>query len=135
MLKWDYQIVLTKYVQSLFWLAEADTADLVATQYYVATHGGSSWDSAYIHYRVDSFVNCCWCSSNRDRKSLECSCITWRYGIVGIKNLSFKNMCDKRQFEGIKIAEKNNVIMNLSTKPRVGFTEINVIMKGLNDID
>lgn len=25
--------------------------------------------------------------------------------------------------------------MNLSTKPRVGFTEINVIMKGLNDID
>lgn len=26
--------------------------------------------------------------------------------IVGIKNLEFKNMCDKRQFEGIKIAEK-----------------------------
>ena len=25
--------------------------------------------------------------------------------------------------------------MNLSTKPRVGFTEVNVIMQGLNDID
>ena len=55
--------------------------------------------------------------------------------IVGIKNLEFKNMCDKRQFEGIKIAKKNNVVMNLSTKPRVGFTEVNVIMQGLNDID
>jgi len=40
--------------ESIPGLAEADTADLVATQHYVATHGGSSWDSAYIHYRVDS---------------------------------------------------------------------------------
>lgn len=31
--------------------------------------------------------------------------------------------------------QKNNVVMNLSTKPRVGFTEVNVIMQGLNDID
>jgi hypothetical protein len=37
-------------------LAAADTADLVATQYYVATHGGSSWDSTYVHYRIDSLV-------------------------------------------------------------------------------
>ena len=35
-------------------LAAADTADLIATQYYISTHGGSSWDSTYIHYRVDS---------------------------------------------------------------------------------
>ncbi len=55
--------------------------------------------------------------------------------IVGLHNLIFKNMCDTRQFEGITIAEKNNVLLNLSTKPRVGFTEINIIMHGLNDID
>ena len=57
-------------------------------------------------------------------------CKLWAF-----KNLEFENMCDKRQFEGIKIAAKNNVVMNLSTKPRVGFTEVNVIMQGLNDID
>ena len=55
--------------------------------------------------------------------------------IVGIKNLEFKNMCDKRQFEGIEITKKNDVLMNLSTKPRVGFTEINVIMQGTKNID
>lgn len=55
--------------------------------------------------------------------------------IVGLKNLSSKNMWDKRQFEGTEIARENKVIMNLSTKPRVGFTEINVIMQGLDDID
>ena len=44
-------------------------------------------------------------------------------------------MWDKRQFEGEEIARENKVVMNLSTKPRVGFTEINVIMQGLDDID
>lgn len=55
--------------------------------------------------------------------------------IVGLKNLSSKNMWDKRQFEGEEIAHENKVVMNLSTKPRVGFTEINVIMQSLDDID
>lgn len=55
--------------------------------------------------------------------------------IVGLETLEFKNMCQRHQFEGIEVASKNSVIMNLSTKPRVGFTEINVIMNDLKDID
>lgn len=55
--------------------------------------------------------------------------------IVGLKNLSSKNMWDKRQFEGEIIAQENTVTMNLSNKPRVGFTEINIITQNLNDID
>ena len=37
-------------------LAAVDTADLVATHSYVATHVRSSWDSTYVHYRIDSLV-------------------------------------------------------------------------------
>lgn len=55
--------------------------------------------------------------------------------IVGLKNLNSVHMCDKKQFEGTIIQEQNSVTLNLSTKPRVGFTEINIIMKDNKDID
>lgn len=42
--------------ESIPGLAAVDTVDLVATHSYVATHGGSSWDSTYVHYRIDSLV-------------------------------------------------------------------------------
>lgn len=55
--------------------------------------------------------------------------------IVGLKNLSDTHMYDIRQFEGTIIHQENSVELNLSTKPRVGFTEINIIMGDKKDID
>ncbi len=55
--------------------------------------------------------------------------------IIGIKERKLKDVYDTRQFEGYMLHTKNSVTMNLSTKPRVGFTEINIIMEDLQDID
>ncbi len=55
--------------------------------------------------------------------------------IIGLDKLKASNMYDKRQFEGMLIQEKESVTLNLSTKPRVGFTEINIVMRDKKDID
>lgn len=55
--------------------------------------------------------------------------------IIGIKKLEFKNMYDKIYFDGFPVTEKDGVEMNISTKPRVGFTEINLIMHDMSAID
>lgn len=55
--------------------------------------------------------------------------------IIGINNLPYKNMYDMVHFEGRTIAQKNTVVMNISTKPRIGFTELNLKLADLADID
>lgn len=56
--------------------------------------------------------------------------------IVGLKkeNLSMKDMIYPEQFLGIELAKKGEVTLNLSTRPRVGFNELNIIMKDLTQI-
>lgn len=55
--------------------------------------------------------------------------------IVGLYDLDYTNIYDGTFFQGYSLAQKNSVEIILSTKPRIGFTEINVLMKDLSDID
>ncbi len=55
--------------------------------------------------------------------------------IIGINDLPYKNMYDMVHFEGKTIAQKDTVAMNISTKPRIGFTEINLKLADPADID
>ncbi|MFC3883320.1 DUF4931 domain-containing protein [Bacillus songklensis] len=54
--------------------------------------------------------------------------------IVGLKHADAYDSLSPEQLEGFVIAERNSVQFNLSTKPRIGFFEFNVILKDLNDI-
>ncbi|MED4225363.1 DUF4931 domain-containing protein [Neobacillus cucumis] len=49
--------------------------------------------------------------------------------IVGLHDIDYREKAAHDDFEGIVIAEQNNVRFTLSTKPRVGFYEFNVRMK------
>ncbi|MCT8138333.1 DUF4931 domain-containing protein [Anaerobacillus sp. CMMVII] len=53
--------------------------------------------------------------------------------IVGLKDLDYREAVTLEQFEGITIAQKSSVIFTLSTKPKMGFYEFNVIMENLED--
>lgn len=55
--------------------------------------------------------------------------------IVGLKNLEYKERLKKEFFEGITICRSQNVELNLSTKPKVGFFEFNVILEDYDQID
>jgi ATP adenylyltransferase/5',5'''-P-1,P-4-tetraphosphate phosphorylase II len=55
--------------------------------------------------------------------------------IVGLKNIDYRDSLTKDHFEGLVITERNNVQLNISTKPRVGFYEFNIILDDLKNID
>ena len=55
--------------------------------------------------------------------------------IIGINNVDYAKMLDEHEFEGISIASKRSVSLNISNKPRVGFTELNIAMQDMQDID
>ncbi len=47
--------------------------------------------------------------------------------IIGLTSLDDGQMYEPDEFQGITIDETNGVILNLSTNPRIGFTEFNII--------
>lgn len=54
--------------------------------------------------------------------------------IVGLKNIDYRTTLKKEYFEGLVIAEKKQVELNVSTTPRVGFFEFNIILDNLSNI-
>jgi ATP adenylyltransferase/5',5'''-P-1,P-4-tetraphosphate phosphorylase II len=54
--------------------------------------------------------------------------------IVGLKNINAYEQVSRDQLEGLVIEERNSVQFNLSTKPRIGFFEFNVILSDLKDL-
>lgn len=55
--------------------------------------------------------------------------------IVGLKNIDYRQSLTWDFFEGLVINEKNQVQLNISTKPRVGFYEFNIILNDLKNLD
>ncbi|WP_019122539.1 DUF4931 domain-containing protein [Brevibacillus massiliensis] len=55
--------------------------------------------------------------------------------IVGLKHIDYRKQLDSSQFEGLVIDRRPGVEFNLSTKPRVGFFEFNVILSQLDRLD
>lgn len=55
--------------------------------------------------------------------------------IIGLKNVDCQENIQEEYFEGIIIDRKNSTELNLSTKPRVGFYEFNIILTDLANID
>jgi len=55
--------------------------------------------------------------------------------IVGLKKVDYRDTLKMELFEGLVIAKKNQVELNISTKPRVGFFEFNIILDDLNNIE
>ncbi|TYR79813.1 DUF4931 domain-containing protein [Priestia megaterium] len=51
--------------------------------------------------------------------------------IIGLKTMDISDKITDDQFEGITIQEKENVLFNLSTKPRMGFFEFNIVTTDL----
>jgi len=54
--------------------------------------------------------------------------------LVGLKHLDYHCFIKSEHYEGITIREKKGVVFNVSTKPRVGFFEFNVLIAE-NDLD
>ncbi len=55
--------------------------------------------------------------------------------IVGFKDIDYKELTVKDDFEGILIREANGCILNLSIKPKSSFTEFNIIIEDINNLD
>ena len=55
--------------------------------------------------------------------------------IIGLKNINYLDTVHPEHFTGLVIDSAGKVELNLSTKPRVGFFEFNVIMNGSARID
>lgn len=54
--------------------------------------------------------------------------------IVGLKNVDYKLTLKDEFFQGIEIFKKDNCTLNISTRPRSGFTEFNIILDNLNNL-
>lgn len=55
--------------------------------------------------------------------------------LIGFSKLDDQLLCDSSEFIGIPITESNGVIFNISTHPRVGFCEFNVVPASNKSID
>ncbi|RXJ04287.1 DUF4931 domain-containing protein [Anaerobacillus alkaliphilus] len=53
--------------------------------------------------------------------------------IVGLKHVDYTKDITLEHFEGIRISETNSVQFTLSTKPKMGFYEFNVVLENLVD--
>jgi galactose-1-phosphate uridylyltransferase len=54
--------------------------------------------------------------------------------IVGLRNVDYHQHTSKEQFEGLLIDQKDGVEFTISTKPRMGFNEFNVILAHLDNL-
>ena len=55
--------------------------------------------------------------------------------IVGLNNLDYHANVDRECFGGLEVYNKDSVTVSLSDKPLINFTEYNVSMKDMDDID
>ncbi|RFU70514.1 DUF4931 domain-containing protein [Peribacillus saganii] len=55
--------------------------------------------------------------------------------IIGLKNIDYRKNIQFEDFEGETIHKNEKVEFNLSTKPRIGFYEFNVILKDITCIE
>lgn len=55
--------------------------------------------------------------------------------IVGLKHVDYREQVEREHFKGIVIDHKHHVKFNVSTHPRIGFFEFNVILSKLENID
>ncbi|HEY8889522.1 MAG TPA: DUF4931 domain-containing protein [Clostridium sp.] len=55
--------------------------------------------------------------------------------IVGLKSINYKKFLKNEFFEGIIINESDGCVLNLSTKPKMDFTEFNIIINNINNLD
>lgn len=55
--------------------------------------------------------------------------------IVGLKDIDYKIHLNDDLFQGNIIHERAGCLINLSSKPRVGFNEFNIILDDINQID
>lgn len=55
--------------------------------------------------------------------------------IVGLEHVDYREQVTPEQFEGLLIAEQPGVEFNISTKPRMGFFELNVILSDEAQLD
>jgi len=55
--------------------------------------------------------------------------------IVGLKDIDYKIHLKDDLFLGTTIQEQDGCLINLSSKPRVGFNEFNIILEDINGID
>lgn len=55
--------------------------------------------------------------------------------IIGLKTADCYTDLDSKEFEGIVIDTNHNVEFNVSTYPRIGFSEFNIVMNDNEDLD
>ncbi|MBU3110048.1 DUF4931 domain-containing protein [Clostridium lacusfryxellense] len=55
--------------------------------------------------------------------------------IVGLKSIDYKEFLKDEFFEGIVINDSDGCVLNVSTKPKVDFTEFNIIINDINNLD
>lgn len=55
--------------------------------------------------------------------------------IIGLNSVDYLEKVSPTQFEGLEIHERNGVLFNLATKPRVGFYEFNVKMTSYEQLE
>jgi ATP adenylyltransferase/5',5'''-P-1,P-4-tetraphosphate phosphorylase II len=55
--------------------------------------------------------------------------------IVGLKNVDYHQVVDETYIHGLEIASSGGVTLNVSTHPRVGFFEFNVLFHGMEDVE
>ncbi len=55
--------------------------------------------------------------------------------LIGLKNLDYQTNLKPEHFEGITIHEKHGVVFNISTQPRIGFFEFNVILPEITQLN
>jgi ATP adenylyltransferase/5',5'''-P-1,P-4-tetraphosphate phosphorylase II len=54
--------------------------------------------------------------------------------IVGLEKVDYQKNIHSTSFEGILIARNKSVEFNISTQPKIGFYEFNVVMQSIDDI-
>ncbi|MDQ0203893.1 DUF4931 domain-containing protein [Pectinatus haikarae] len=55
--------------------------------------------------------------------------------IIGLKNVDNSLLCEESDFLGTQIAKKGSVELNISTFPRLGFCELNVLTENNDETD
>lgn len=54
--------------------------------------------------------------------------------IIGLEDVSYQEIINQADFIGLEIASTNHVALNISTQPRVGLYEFNIVLNKLEDI-
>jgi galactose-1-phosphate uridylyltransferase len=55
--------------------------------------------------------------------------------IIGLKYIDYRSTVLPEHFRGLLISNNDNVEFNISTLPKIGFSEFNIILNDLNKLD